>query len=423
MIRRYLDSRPPAFFVILFLAYAGTAAFSVCARYDFNATALIHFGHRYVSQNPGITPEASVRFLGNEANGGNGYDGQIFYYYARTLWVKDGWPAGFSNAYRAPRVGYPLLASILPLPGNRGQAWAMILSQLILVSLGVWCFTHLLPEGRKSLATLYAVSPFQLQSFLFLVSDGVMISLVVIGLFLARRPGALAAFGAWAVFALAVLTKESSLFLLFPIGLYALWRKQWTLTLAALFSLLPQILWQLYLHQVHGMLPASILSIFLSPLSGIVGVMRYSLDLLLERPFPAGELAKQSAKWLLILLVAAAFWFSGTRLFRSLRQRDEAAPYYLGSVLVLLSVLIADYSYFWGVFENVGRMFTPLLPFLLLGGATAPEKSKSFKAACLVLLALSGMVWMRAVLLTPAFPFDLYTPYTGPQYPQPPVPR
>jgi len=171
------------------------------------------------------------------------------------------------------------------------------------------------------------------------------------------------------------------------------------------------------------MIPASILSIFLSPLSGIAGVMRYSVDLLFQRPFPAGELAKQSAKWLLILLVAAAFWFSGTRFFRSLRQRDEGAPYYLGSVLVLVSVLIADYSYFWGIFENVGRMFTPLLPFLLLGGAAAPEKSKSFKAACLVILALSGMVWMRAVLLTPAFPFDLYTPYTGPQYPQPPVPR
>lgn len=423
MIRRYLETRPPAFFVILFLVYAGTAAFAVCARYDFNATSLIHFGHRYVSQNPAITPENSVRFLGNEANGGNGYDGQIFYYYARTLWMKDVWPAGFSNAYRAPRVGYPLIASLLPLPGNRGQAWAMILSQVLLLCLGVWCFTHLLPEGRKALATLYAISPFQLQSFLFLVSDGVMISLVVIGLFVARRSGALAAVGAWFLFALAVLTKESSLFLLFPVGLYALWRRQWALALTVLFSLLPQILWQLYLHQVHGMVPASILSIFLSPLAGVAGVMRYSLDLLFQRPFPAGELAKQSAKWLLILLIPAALWFSATRLFRSLKNQGDAGQYYLGSLFVLLSVLIADYSYFWGIFENVGRMFTPLVPFLLLGGAAAPEKSRSFKAACAVLFLLSGLVWMRAVLLTPSFPFDLYSPYSGPHYPLPPVPR
>lgn len=421
---RYLETRPPVFFVIVFLAYALTAAAAVCVRYDFNATALIRFGHRYVTQNPDLTPDNAVRFLGNEANGGNGYDGQIFYYYARTLWMKDRWPSGFSNAYRAPRVGYPLVASILPLPGNRGQAWAMILSQLLLVSGGVWCFANLLPKGAKSLAMLYAISPFQLQSFLFLVSDSVMISLVVIGLYLSRRPGIASMFGTWLSFALAVLTKESSLFLLFPTGLFALLRRDWRLAFVTLFSLAPQALWQVYLFKVHGMLPASILSIFLSPLSGIYGVLRYSLELLQQRPFPAGELIKQSAKWLLIAFIPAALWYCVSRLLGSLRSyRDphSALPYYAGSILVLLSVLIADYSYFWGIFENIGRMFTPLIPFFLLGGVVL-EKSRSFRAACLILGLLSGMVWLRAVLMTPSFPYDLYFPYTGPVYPLPAVP-
>jgi hypothetical protein len=421
---RYLETRPPVFFVILFLVYALSAAFAVCARYDFNATALIRFGHRYVAQNPDLTPENAVRFLGNEASGGNGYDGQIFYYYARTVWMKDRWPLGFSNAYRAPRVGYPLIASILPLPGNTGQAWAMILSQLLLISGGVWCFAGLLPKGGKALAALYAVSPFQLQSFLFLVSDSVMISLVVIGLYLARRPGVFFALGTWLAFALAVLTKESSLFLLFPVGLFALWRRDWKMVFVALFALVPQVLWQVYLFKVHGMLPASILSIFLSPLSGIIGVLRYSLELLQQTPFPAGEFVKQSPKWLLILLIAAALWFSLSRFsrdWRSSRDPDSPLPYYAGSMFVLLSVMIADYSYFWGIFENIGRMFTPLVGFLLLGGASA-DRSRSFRAACVVLILLSGLVWLRAVAMTPSFPFDLYLPYSGPEYPKPPVP-
>lgn len=422
---RYLDTRPPVFYVLLFLAFALSAAAAVCARYDFNPTALIRFGHRYAAQNPDLTPENSIRFLGNESNGGNGYDGQIFYYYARTMWMKDRWPQGFSNAYRAPRAGFPLLASLIPLPGNSGQAYAMILTQILLVSLGVWCFAALLPEGSRWMAALYALSPFQLQAFLYLVSDSVMISLFVTGLYLSRRPGLGAVAGSWISFSLAILTKESSLFLLFPIGLFALVRMQLRLALVVLFSLLPSLFWQLYLYQAHGMLPASILSIFLSPLSGIAGVFDYTWQLLWQRPFAGGEFARQSAKWLLIALIPAAGWFSLRSFFGAVetwRDRKTPLPYYAGSLFVLLSILIADYSYFWGIFENVGRMFTPLVPVFLLGAAAAP-RSRSFHAACVILLFLAALVWLRAVFMTPSFPFDHYVPYSGPSYPAPPVPQ
>ena len=106
--------------LIVFLLYFGICALGILARYDFNASTLVRFGHYYIEQNPELTPAGALRFTGNEAHGGNGYDGQIFYYYARTLFEPGVWPEGFSLAYRGPRVGYPLLVAPFSIFGDWG---------------------------------------------------------------------------------------------------------------------------------------------------------------------------------------------------------------------------------------------------------------------------------------------------------------
>src|SRR5262245_25275732 len=109
--------------LFIFLAYHALIVVASVRRYDGNLSAMIHFGHYYVEQNSAFTPNGATRFTGNEENGGNGYDGQIFYYFARTLFVPGAWPEGFNNAYRAPRIGYPLLIA----PFAVGGAWGTVL--------------------------------------------------------------------------------------------------------------------------------------------------------------------------------------------------------------------------------------------------------------------------------------------------------
>ncbi len=405
---------------VAFVLFAGSALLCTMARYDWNFTSLIRFGHRYIEQNQHLTPPGAVRFLGNEANGGNGYDGQIFYFYAKTLWTRGEWPTGFSNAYRAPRVGYPLLASLFSWMGQNGTALGMILSQIILILAGTMCMREMMPDQAKARTIFFALSPFLLQSFAFLVSDGVMISLAVIGIFFSRRSGIAASIGAWFFFSLAVLTKESSLFLLFPYGLWALYRRDLRLASLLLGSIAPMIAWQVYLRSAHGMVPASILSTFLSPLDGIRGVFSQAWLLLQTRPLPLVDLFKLSAKLLLIAVIPAGAW-AALAGFRKTELNEFAAPFRLSALLVLLSICIADYQYFWGIFENVGRMFTALVPAVLLARSRSGN-DRSQQIFAVLLLLTAALVWARICFLAPAFPFDHYYPYSGPRYPLPPVP-
>ena len=402
---------------LLFALYAGTACLAIVARYDFDSTALIRFGHRYIEQNQDLTPASAIRFRGNEANGGNGYDGQIFYYYASTMWKKGQWPVGFSNAYRAPRAGYPFLASLFSWMGNRGTAYGMILVQILSIVGGLICFWHLLPDERRSWTLLLAVSPFVLQSFAFLVSDAVMISLAIIGIYFSRRNSVAASLLAWIFFSLAVMTKESSLFILFPYGLWALLRKDWKLCVVVAGSLVPMVCWQVYLFRAHGMVPASILSTFLSPLLGIRGVASQTTDLLRMKPFPIVEIFKVSAKWLLILLLPVSAW-TALGGFKLADLQKTGTPFRLAALFVVLSICIADFQYFWGIFENVGRMFTALVPAVILARSET-KTDTSWKTFVLILCTLSFLVWARICFLSPVFPFDHYVPYSGPIYPAP----
>jgi len=425
---KYLNKQSVFFFLCVFWLYSATASSGILRKFDWNFTSLIHFGHHYIDQNEDITPPGSVRLLGNEASGGNGYDGQIFYYYARTLLIKDRWPHGFSNAYRAPRVGYPLLVSPFSLLGNGATALGMIFVQLLAISGGIVCFYLLLPPNRRYLTLIYCMSPFLLQSFLFLVSDSVMISLLIVGWYFFSRGGKTNVVAATVLFSIAILTKESSLFLLFPLGLYGILRRDLRLCITLISALIPMFLWQFYLFRVHGMVPASILSIFLSPLSGVLGVLRQTLDQLKTHPVQFGDLAKQSAKWILIAILPASVWatLSGLRVPKSLREFFALATpenaFRGGALLVITTILIADFQYFWGIFENVGRMFTALVPAVILARAPDERLDKSFKVFIILILVLSFIVWLRFVFLTQSFPYDIYHPYNGPRYALPPIP-
>ncbi|MCB1309325.1 MAG: hypothetical protein KDK30_14130 [Leptospiraceae bacterium] len=428
-IRLVLKDWPLRNFLLLFLVYYLLATLAVIARYDFNPSSLIHFGHYYIAQNESYTPEGAVRLVGNEEHGGNGYDGQIFYYYARTLFLNDTWPQGFSHAYRAPRMGYPLLAAPFALFGSWGVVAGMIVVQIVLLAWSTGRLYRVLKPESRYLILFYILSPFTLTSYLLMVSNSITLALLVIGysfMFYAhetelytRRPARLSvgqAIPAFVCFSLAIFSKESALFFLFPLGLSMLLNRDFSRAAILIAILLPPFGWQMYLQAAHGMLPAGILSIFLSPLDGVYGVGRESLELLSTAVYEPGAgavlaLMKLSAKWLLMLLIVGM----GIALFTGrFREWRYWFPHRAGIILVLFSVLIADYYYFWGIFDNIMRMFTLTVPLMiLLKDCDASVRSRVFFG---FLFVLTLFVFARILFLTPQFPFDTFHPYTGPAY-------
>ncbi len=408
---------------VLFAVFYGLASLAILARYDFNPSVLIRFGHDYVAQNPEYTPAGAVRLTGNEAHGGNGYDGQIFYYYARTLLIPGEWPRGFSHAYRAPRAGYPALVAPFAFFGNQGTLIGMFLVQIGFFVFSIYRLHKMLADGQKHLATVYILSPFALLSFVLMVSDAVMVSLVLIGYSYYRewdrhQSISLRKLAAtYACFALAILTKEPALFFLFPLGLHALLRRRWIQAVFLIAILVPAAAWQVYLREVHGMVPAGILTIFLAPFAGIFAMLGETLTLSLAfLRAPGGgtlvALIKQSAYvLLLIVLIAAAFAaFTG--------DRRRVLPFRLAILLTITSVIFADYYYFWSVFDNTARMLTLVVPLVILLYAETPvgERRPFVLPFFAGMLLLSAFVFLRIVLLTPTFPYDVYVPYDGPVY-------
>lgn len=430
---------PRGLFVVFCLYYL-IGTLGILARYEFNPSALVRFGHYYVEQNPERTPAGVIRFTGNEEFGGNGYDGQIFYYYGRTLFEPGVWPEGFSRAYRAPRAGYPVLVAPFIAFGDWGVIAGLYIVQLLCLLAALFSVYALLPADRKWAAIFCAFSPFAFMAYALMVSDSIMIGLACSGLFCLQRGSqrlslqtnpdfrvadrstsrALWLLAAWACFSLSILAKESAFFLLFPLGLFALWRRSFVGAGLMLAVLLPAILWQAYLRTAHGMVPAEVLSIFLAPLDGIFGVLRESVRLLVVfAQAPGGgtlvALIKHGAKLLLLLalLSSIALVFTGGW------RKQTFVPLRLGVLLTALHIIIADWFYFWGIFDNVGRMFTFLVPLIvLLKGQDAKLRSGVF---FLAIGLLSAFVLVRALLFTPQFPYDVYEPYAGPDYATVPV--
>lgn len=419
-MREFLEKLHLRYYLLVLIAIYAGSSLAFVSSYDFKATSLIRFGHYYADQNPEITPEGAVIFTGDQEHGGNGYDGQIFYYYARTLLFPDMWPGGFSRSYRAPRAGYPLLVSLFSPGGSHTTVFGMIFVQLALILAGTAALYNLLGEGKKYLISFYIISPFMLQSYMVMVSDGVMISLVILGyreyLRIDRKKtgNTLSVLFSFIWFSLAVMTKESSLFFLFPVGLDALRRRDPVRIALMLSVLAPMAGWQLYLREVHGILPAGKLSIFLSPFDGIFGLFRETYDAVAGfATSPATTikaLVKLSARWLLIAIIMGSLYAVMARKITLSRM----FPGGLAVLLVLFSVIMADHFYFWGIYENISRMFTLLIPAAII------MKNEDESSPVIPLLGITAllavMVIFRILFVTPTFPYDFFFKYEGPSY-------
>lgn len=343
--------------VLFFLLYF-SASYFVWKKYEWNPTSQINFGKEFADQNAPETPPGAVVFLGEEGNLGAGYDGQIFYYYSRMLsGFHLDWPKGFETSFRAPRIGYPLLVSPFGWFGRYGTVFGMYFLHLLLLPLSFLALRDLLSEDKKYLAGLYLLSPFTLGSYVLLVSDTVMIGLVVLSYWAYKKKRYL-------LFSLlgglAILTKEQALFLLFPLGLEALFRKEWRNAIWVGSVLILPVLWSAYLRTQFPAWSPAHLGSFFEPFSGISAYLREIYEAVSGVDGGLKALVKKFSRFPLLVLLASGVFL----LFRG--RIRLGIPFRIGFGITMFTICGAGYILYWATYENVSRMFAVSLPLLAL---------------------------------------------------------
>ena len=324
-------------------------------KYSLEPTSMIHFGQEFVDQNREYMPDKAIVEKGSEGDLGAGYDGQIFYFYSRTInSFSQNWPKGFDESYRAPRIGYPLLISITGVFGPGGAIFGMYFWNVLLFSLSYLALRGLL-ERYSYLSIFYVLSPFALGSYSVLVSDTVMMSLVIISYYFYRKEKY---FLFIPLASLAILTKEPAFFLYFPLGLSEFFTKKWKKSLIVLSILIIPFSWHFYLHLTFPNWKPTRLADFIAPMEVISTYLSTLFRLGSEGDLR--EIARALSRLPLLILLVLGIHSS----FIGISRRGRI--YRLGLLLNFFMIFSASYYHFWSVYENVSRMFTFSVPLMIL---------------------------------------------------------
>ena len=353
---------------------------SLWKKYNYNPTSMINFGMEFAIQNKEKMPDGAVVIMGSKDDLGAGYDGQIFYFYSRTISeLNMNWPKGFDESYRAPRIGYPLLVGIIGFLGKTASVYGMYFVNLSLFLLSYILLRRILDEDKKIFSLFYLLSPFSLGSYAVLVSDSVMVSLVIIAYYFYLEEENMYFV---LVASLAILCKEPALFLFFPLGVKAILEKRVPKALLIVSVLAIPIMWHVYLKVTFPNWKATRLMDFILPLEGII---TYSKSILASVGTTTDykELARLLSRFpLLVLLVTGtAILFTG--------NIKRGIEFRLGIALVFFMVSTASFYHFWSVYENVSRMFTLSIPlFILLKNEEEDTKTGSYFFLTFIILIL-----------------------------------
>lgn len=391
----YLDKKQ----WLLFLIYAivlSSVTFSYWKKYDWNPSAMVNFGREFALQNEEETPKKAIIFLGEEGDLGAGYDGQIFYYFSRSL-SNFGleWPKGFDESYRAPRIGYPFLISIFGVLGKWGSVFGMYFWNILLMILSFFALRSMLHEENKHLSILYLFNPFALGSYYVLVSDSVMVSLVVLAYYLYKNEKML---GFILISSLAILTKEPAIFFLFPLGLKALANRDIKRICIVAATLIIPISWHLYLSYKFPNWRASRLTDFILPFEGMI---RYSESIFfaIEDKIDLRGFARLFSRLPLVFM-----FFMGSLLIFS-GKLAKGWEFRICLLLVMFMIGTAGYYHFWSVYENVSRMFTLSIPtFIFLINEDRQVKKAEYVLFTLGLLLL---FLLKAILISKTLTYQI----------------
>jgi hypothetical protein len=179
-----------------------------------------------------------------------GYDGYYGYLIARD--PVDAARTIDSPPYRFQRILLPALVRFFSFGQKDALPYLFAGINLLMLGLGTWGIEYLLKE--EGLSVWYALGyAFTLGIFgavRMSLAEPLAFGLVVLGIVMTRRERWL---GAAALFAMAALAKETTLFFPAAFGFYLLYQRKWKEAMRfGLITLLPFILWEAALYRVFG---------------------------------------------------------------------------------------------------------------------------------------------------------------------------
>lgn len=181
-----------------------------------------------------------------------GYDGQFNYLIARDPLEAQSYVD--VPPYRFQRILLPALVRFLSFGQRDALPYLFAGINLLMLGLGTWGVEILLKEVKFSVwyAMGYAFTLGTFGAARLSLAEPMAYGLAVLGIVLMQREKWL---GAAALFAMAALAKETSLFFPAAYGFYLLYQRKWTQAVVfGLISLLPFLLWQAALYNVFGAL-------------------------------------------------------------------------------------------------------------------------------------------------------------------------
>lgn len=305
---------PAAVTAFAALFYAIFTIFAL-ATYEWNPLWFVWVGERYAELDPA---------------GRLGYDGQFTYYLAQE--GADALPHIDNPPYRLQRILFPVIARLLSLGAPALVPWAMIAVNFAAIVVSTRLLARLLLESDLSpwYALTYAMFVGTFMAYSRALAEPLAICLAVIGVLSwsqERNKTAVLALS------LASLAKETALIFVVGIMLAELARKEIRSALLAASSLLPLLVWQIYLFLELDALPlfSHEAALQLVPLGGII-------------PHLTPEPGRLSA---FAFVAIPALLLSGTSAVFLVRQRGrEPAAWWLllsGVLLILLPIEVYDH--------------------------------------------------------------------------------
>jgi hypothetical protein len=366
--------------------------------------ALVHVGSRFATQAP---PGSPIRAgLSDPSVTEVGYDGQFYYYIALD-------PAGAAccveaPAYRYTRIGYPLAARALAL-----GIPALVPAAMLAINLAAIAFTVALLAAwlrRKGLsgwwALVYGFYPGLFQAFQADVTEPMSYALVAAAIFTLEFGGRRRLLWGGLLFALAALTRETTL--IFP-AVYAVAaavrtgggpaRRLATGLGLSLLAAGPLVAYKAFLTVRFGSLGVGFKSgseFATSPLGGLLSF----------HPFEAQhwiQLVCEAVPATLIALLAVYQLWRGPR-------PSELAAYLVNYVFLVLLLQRSSYS----TYVDSGRIQTGVvlaailaLP-VLLGAPRAAVESRPARSPAPALVGIACLLWLGVALPGVAAPHTFH---------------
>jgi hypothetical protein len=385
--------------LLLVTAVLYLTAWAIKVLYGGHYTAPVGFGCAapricFAGDNARLLPETAAVYRSG------GYDGQFYYYIAASLYSGESVRVD-AAMFRLSRIGFPILA---------GPAFLISPTALVLSLTLIPLFFHLISVhfassmlgARLSVLYAYALNPFSLLSFLLNVSDGLALSLAVVGITLYRgsryRPEALRA-GMLALgfiaFSFAILSKEtflavSAAFAGAQVLAILIDRRAILRRIANLFfwigTAIPLLFWWLLIRFSPGRMTEH----GGAPFTGYIDYISNADALLSGRTLTA-------IIYIIYMIVFVILLYQNMTMIRSRMRIDRtriAAALILFFDIVLISFATDEY---WGNFPNIARLFTPGVLAPLLLSRRGEEGTPLIRFMTLLLLVTFLLVSFRIV--------------------------